>query len=98
MVGGAKSYAEIRTFFPSPDNVPQTLIFVDAIPDTTRIVKTLREHFGWTGPNQVRVQAYHSLRSEQGKRDTAEEFNNGACRIIVATESLTMVSYSGFHG
>lgn len=97
MTGGAKSYAEIRTFFPSPDNIPQTLIFVDSIADTTRIVDTLREHFGWTGADKDRVQAYHSIRSEQGKRDTAEEFDSGACSIIVATESLTMVSCSGIH-
>ncbi|KAF8594258.1 P-loop containing nucleoside triphosphate hydrolase protein, partial [Ceratobasidium sp. AG-I] len=90
MTGGAASYSEICKVLPPPEEIRQTLVFVDVIHDAHAVAHALREGLGWTGDLAQRIRPYHSNRAEQGKKDTTDAFKNSQCRVIVSTEALTM--------
>ncbi|CUA71499.1 Bloom syndrome protein homolog [Rhizoctonia solani] len=91
MKGGSESYEELFQFFPDPNNIPKTLIFVDRTHDTHVIATKLRKHLGIEGtPHWDKVRPYHANRAQSGKDRCAEDFKNGKCNAIPSTEALTM--------
>ncbi|KAG8727990.1 hypothetical protein FRC10_005424, partial [Ceratobasidium sp. 414] len=90
MSGGMESYREITRFFPSADEIEPTLVFVDSVANAHKLADVLREHLKWTGDLAQRVRPYHSHRAQSGKDHCIRAFKTGECKIIIATEALTM--------
>lgn len=88
---GAQSYVEVGQFLPSSEDLGPTLVFVDSVDRTTQVEGTLRDHLKWTGELVQRVWTCHPIYAKSEKGEAAAAFRSGHCKIIVATESLTMV-------
>lgn len=88
--GAAGAVKEILHYFPSTTDLPISLIFVNSRAIGQLILHTLWEY---VDPSmRGRIHFYHAFRGNFGKEILAEGFRSGTFRILICTESLTMVS------
>lgn len=86
---GESAVDEIHQYFPSRTNFPLTLIFVDSRSIGQTIYDSMRR---FAAPEaRGGIQFYHAFRSELSRRVIEEGFREEIFRIVICTESLTMV-------
>jgi superfamily II DNA helicase RecQ len=90
LAGREKAVGEIHQYFPSKTNLLIALIFVDSRSLGQMVLHSLRNYVDPSVRGQIQI--YHAYRSNFIKRVLTEGFKKEIIRVLICTESLTMVS------